>query len=114
MLHGAHASRYHWGVVGKPVHWGRGEWQCARVYAVLGRAEPALHHGQRYLALVEEHGLAPFDRAYAHEAIARGYQVAGNADERARHLALAHEAAAQITDAEERALLLPDLAQLAD
>jgi len=114
MLHGAHASRYHWGVVGQPVHWGRGEWQCARVYAVLGRAEPALHHGERYLALVDEHGLAPFDRAYAHEAIARAHQVAGRGAEQAAHVALAHAAAEQITDDEERALLLPDLAQLAD
>ena len=114
MLHGAHASRYHWGVVGQPVNWGRGEWQCARVYAVLGRAEPALHHGERYLALVEEHGLAPFDRGYAHEAIARAHQVAGRSAEQARHVALAHAAAEQITDEEERALLLPDLAQLAD
>ena len=50
MLHGAHASRYHWGVAGEPVHWARGEWQCARVYAVLGRAEPALHHAGRCLS----------------------------------------------------------------
>ena len=43
ILHSTHASRAHWGVVGEPMHWARGEWQCARVYAVLGRAEPALH-----------------------------------------------------------------------
>ena len=42
MLHAAHASRYHWGEVGEPVNFARGEWQCSRVYAVLGRAEPAL------------------------------------------------------------------------
>src|SRR5690606_26488099 len=35
MLHAAHASRHHWGVVGEPVNLVRGEWQCARVYAVL-------------------------------------------------------------------------------
>ena len=53
MLHSAHASRYHWGEVSDDVHLARGEWQCARVYAVLGRAEPALWHARRCVELVE-------------------------------------------------------------
>ncbi|HWB34827.1 MAG TPA: hypothetical protein VHA75_02265, partial [Rugosimonospora sp.] len=76
------------------------------------RAEPALHHGRRCLELVDQHGLGAFDRAYAHEALARGYQVAGDADRQAEHLALAYAAAEGITDDEERGFLLPDLAQL--
>lgn len=112
MVHAAHASRYHWGVVGTGVNWARGEWQVSRVYAVLGRAEPALHHGRRCLDLVDQHGLGAFDRAYAHEALARGYQVAGDANRQAEHLALAYAAAEGITDDEERGFLLPDLAQL--
>ncbi len=58
MLHAAHASRHHWGEVGEPVNLARGEWQCSRVYAVLGRAEPALWHARRCLALCEELGSA--------------------------------------------------------
>jgi len=112
MLHAAHASRHHWGVVGQPVHRARGEWQISRVYAVLGRPEPALHHGRRYLQLVREHQLAPFDLGYAHEAIARAHRVAGRAAEAARHLDLARAAAAQITDAEDRDLLVADLDDL--
>lgn len=112
MLHVAHASRHHWGAVGEPVHWGRGEWQVSRVYAVLGRTEPALHHARRYLQLVEEHELSPFDLGYAHEAIARAHRVAGRAADAARHLDLARAAAEKITDAEERELLVPDLDQL--
>ena len=42
MLHAAHASRFHWGEVGEPVNFARGEWQISRVYAVLGRPEPAI------------------------------------------------------------------------
>jgi hypothetical protein len=112
MLHSAHASRYHWGVVGQPVNWARGEWQCSRAYAVLGRDEPALHHGQRCLELVEEHDLGPFDIGYAHEAIARSLRTAGKLDEAARHVDLARAAAEKITDAEERDLLIADLDQL--
>ena len=43
MLHMAHASRFAWGEVGGPEQIASGEWQCSRVYAVLGRAEPAMH-----------------------------------------------------------------------
>src|SRR5436853_176961 len=49
MIHMAHASRYHWGVVGGPKVLAIGEWQISRVYAVLRRPEPALYHAQRAL-----------------------------------------------------------------
>ena len=57
MLHAAHASRYHWGEIGDPVNLARGEWQCSRVYAILGRAEPALWHARRCLEIDEANGL---------------------------------------------------------
>ena len=72
MIHAAHASRHHWGVVGEPANLARGEWQCSRVYSVLGRAEPALWHARRCLAICEEHGIGDWDIAFAWEAIARG------------------------------------------
>ena len=49
MIHAAHASRHHWGHAGTNANLGRGEWQIARVYAVLGRAEPARWHAARCL-----------------------------------------------------------------
>ena len=56
MLHAAHASRHHWGVVGEARHRARGEWLCSRVYVLLGRGEAgALHHAQRCLAICEQH-----------------------------------------------------------
>ncbi len=112
MLHGAHASRYHWGVVGEPVHWARGEWQCSRVYAVLGRFEPAMHHARRCLELTSQHDLGPFDVGFAHEAIARSYQLIGDAEMTARHVALGRAQAASVTDAEDRDILTADLAEL--
>jgi hypothetical protein len=53
LIHAAHASRYHWSQAGTPKNLARGEWQVSRVYAVLGRAEPALWHARRCLAYVE-------------------------------------------------------------
>ncbi len=109
MLHCAHASRYHWGVVGQPVNWARGEWQVSRVYAVLGRAEPALYHARRCLTLAEEHDLGPFDVGCGHEALARAYQVAGATDDVERHLGLGYAAADKVAEDEERELLRSDL-----
>lgn len=109
MLHTAHASRYHWGVVGRPVNLARGEWLCSRVYAVLGRPEPCLHHARRVLELCEQHGFGDFDLAFAYEGLARGHALAGD-DELARaYVARAHEAAHGITDDDDRRLLLGDL-----
>ena len=44
LIHAVHASCHHWHEVGGLANLSRGENQCARVYAALGRAEPALHH----------------------------------------------------------------------
>ena len=110
LLHAAHASRYHWGEVGEPVNLVRGEWQCSRVYAVLGRSEPALWHAHRCLALCEEHGIGDFDLAFAHEAIARALRVAGDHAGADASVARAREAAAAIAEEEDRELLMSDLA----
>jgi hypothetical protein len=112
MVHAAHASRYHWGQVGDPVNWARGEWQCSRVYAVLDRAEPALHHARRCLQLAEQYQLSTFDVGAAHEAVARAAKVAELSDHVALHAQLALAAAEQLTDPEERQVLLADIASL--
>jgi hypothetical protein len=67
MIHTAHASRYHWGQVltATPVHLARGEWLVSRVYAVLGRAEPALYHARRVLDLCRREDIGDFDLVLA-------------------------------------------------
>jgi hypothetical protein len=92
MVHAAHASRFHWEAIGAPVNHARGEWQLSRVYAVLGRAEPALHHARRCLETCERHGIADFDLAYAYEAMARAHAVGGDRAAADRFAALAREA----------------------
>ena len=112
MLHAAHASRHHWGKVGKPVNLVRGEWQCSRVYAVLGRPEPALWHARRCVALCEEHGIGDFDIAFGWEAIARAEAVAGNHQAAAEALGRARGLAGDIAEDEDRELLESDLATI--
>jgi hypothetical protein len=112
MLHGAHASRYHWGLVGEPVNLAAGEWQCSRVYAVLGRPEPSLHHARRSLEVAEENGLSDFYVAAAHEAVARAHLVAGEREDGLRHAEEARRIGQRITDTEDHDILFADLATL--
>ena len=86
MAHMAHASTYHWSNVGEAVHQVRGEWQCSRVYAVLGRAEPALHHAKRALEICQRAGI-----------------------QKAHWLREGHAALDGIADEDDRAIVLADL-----
>lgn len=113
MIHAAHASRYHWGEVGTPANRARGEWQCSRVYAVLGRPEPALHHARRCLALCEEHDLRDWDIAAAWEAVARAARVAGDGSAYREAMARGRDALEGIDDPEDRRLIEADLDELA-
>jgi tetratricopeptide (TPR) repeat protein len=112
MLHMAHASRFHWGEIGEPINRSRGEWQCARVYAVLGRPEPALHHARRGLQICQQHGIGDFDLAFAYESLARAHAVAGDVEQAQDWAEQALSAAADIADADDRSLLWSDVATI--
>jgi DNA-binding transcriptional MerR regulator len=111
MIHTAHASRYHWGQVptATPAHLARGEWQVSRVYAVLGRSEPALHHARRVLDICTEHGIGDWDLAFAYEALARASAVIPDPAAARELTDKALAAAEAITEDEDRDLLLADL-----
>ncbi len=109
MVKAAHASALHWLQVGKPVNFARSEWQISRVYAVLNRPEPALHHAQRCLQICEDHGIGDFDLAFAYEALARGHAVAGGHAQAKRYSEMAREAGKRIADAHEREHFFDDL-----
>ena len=111
MIHTAHASRYHWGQVpiAPPAHLARGEWQISRVYTVLGRAEPALHHARRVLNLCQENGIGDWDLAFAYEALARAHAIAGDAGQAREYTDQALAAAEDIAEDGERGLVLADL-----
>lgn len=110
MVHAAHASRYHWGRVGEPITFVRGEWLCSRVYAVLGRPEPAIWHARRCLELLTDFGGGEdWDEAYAYEALARAYSVAGDRDEANAWLVKARVVARAIADPNDRDQVDQDL-----
>ena len=110
MIDMAHASRWHWSVVGAPVNLARGSWQISRVYAVLGRGDAARVHAECYLAECEENDLSEFDRAFAHEAIARACGALGDAEGLAAHVQYGLAAAEQVADDSEREWVRRNLA----
>jgi DNA-binding transcriptional MerR regulator len=114
MIHAAHASRFHWSRAegSEPVNLARGEWQCSRVYAVLGRAEPALWHARRCLAINEANASADWDIASAYEAMARASVAAGDAAAAADWKARAATALDGIADKDDREVIENDLATL--
>jgi hypothetical protein len=116
LVHQVHASMYHWlqAPECEPKNRARGEWLCSRAYAVLGRAEPALHHARRCLEICEQHAdnVEDWDLAFAYEALARASRVAGDEDDARRFEQRGRELVEQIADPEDKDLALKDYATL--
>jgi hypothetical protein len=106
MLYAAYASAYHWSLAPEcePKNRARSEWQLSRVYTVLGRGEPALHHARRCLELTEHDAdnMEDWDLPFAYEALARANGVAGADAEARRYESLARRSGADIVDLEDR------------
>jgi hypothetical protein len=116
MVHAAHASRWHWsqaGELGGDQQLAVGEWQCSRVYSVLGRGEPALHHARACLAICQEREIDDWVLAAAYEALARAAAVAGDLTSARTWLANARSALAAIADPEDREVIEADLTAIA-
>lgn len=109
MIHATHASRHHWAAVGTAANLARGEWQCSRVYAVLGRAEPSLWHARRCVAILEENGIGDWDIAEGFEAMARASAVAGDLAEARAWAARAQAACDAIDEDEDRRIVQADI-----
>lgn len=109
MIHAAHASRFHWGEIGTPVEFERGEWQISRMYTVLGRAHEALYHATRCLEICKANNIGDWDIAFAYESMARAYATAGQKDECRKYLELAKRAGEQIKEKGDRDYLLGEL-----
>jgi DNA-binding transcriptional MerR regulator len=109
----AHASAWHWLQVGHRANRSRGHWLCSRVYAVLGRPEPALHHARRCVEIAEAggEGLEDWDVPSAYEAMARALATAGDVAGATEWKARAAAALAGI-GAEDRSVIEGDLATL--
>ena len=109
MVHAAHASRFHWGEIGTPLEFERGEWQISRVYSALSKPESALRHAKRCLGICKENHIGDFDIAFAYEAMARASAVAGEESDRDKYVQLAKEAGEQIKEKGNKDYFLSEL-----
>jgi hypothetical protein len=119
MIHSAHASRFHWGIVVNsgeypktgPTNLERGDWQISRVYSLLKHSEAALYHANRCLGICEENKIGDFDLAFAYEAMARALTVAGKEDANT-YIEKAKAAAEKIVKKEDKEYFLSELATI--
>lgn len=112
MIHIAHASRYHWSKIGKPVNLARGEWLLARVYAVAGRPDEAKRWADRCNARCISEDLSAFDNAASCEAVSRALAVAGNKEEAQQWRDKAVTYSEKIDDEEDKKIFEEDLMSL--
>jgi uncharacterized protein YndB with AHSA1/START domain len=112
LVDAAHASLWHWSYAGGLLERERGEWMLAHVYAVVGDGPAALVHAQRCWELTEAkpEGSKDFDYAYACEAFARAYRVAGDTALAAEWFERATKAGAEIANDKDREIFEGDLA----
>jgi hypothetical protein len=84
-------------------------WQISRVYAVLRRPEPALHHARRVLDICLRNGIGDWGLACAFEALARASAASGDGAQARHYTDQALAATENVADEEHRVLVLADL-----
>jgi len=87
-----------------------GYWLLARVYAIAGRHEDAKRYADSCLKYSQ--GEAPFFVAYAYEALARAEKAAGNSSLMTKYKTESVRLADTVKDADDRKLLIDDLASI--
>ncbi len=113
MMDAAHASRWHWAQIGGAEQNVVGEWMVSRVYAASGLGGEAVRHAEAsYALLLAASDLPDWVVASVHEGRARAYVAAGDLVAAAQAKALATESMAAIVEAEDRALIATQLAEL--
>lgn len=110
MTRRAYAAAYHWQRAdgATPANDARASWLLSRVWVARLNGHVALDHARRCLAVCESAGLTDFDRAYAHESLARAFALLGDAEQAENHRSLALEV--HIDDPDNRALFESDVA----
>lgn len=114
MIHSAHASRYHWGILfaegkGTALNLQRGEWMLSHVYTILERPEAAFFHAEICLDLTEKNNIEGFDLGFAYEAMARSLALRKNEDACKKYFDLAKKAADKIKNKDDRDYFLGEL-----
>jgi len=110
MLVTACAAFLHWDAVGTEENRAIADWQIAHVASLLGYGDLALAHATSALHRVRAARLPDWLHASALEGVARAHATAGNTAARDAYLHRATDAVARVADAEERELIMSQIA----
>jgi len=96
----ANASLYHWKQVGGSIQSQRGYWLLSRVYVLLGKVQDALDQALKCHSITVSYSeeMADFNLAFAQEALARAYALAGEIQLAREHLNAAEELGQAVQD----------------
>ena len=100
----AHSSLAHWRKAGKEINLQRGFWLLSRVYTILKQPDPALKYAKRCQQITLEfpNQMEDFDVAFAYEALARSFALAGDSREFQKNNLLAEETGKSIKEKGDR------------
>ncbi len=101
MLLLAHASRYHWGLVGTARNRMVGDWQLSRVYSDLKHPELAVRFAKAALDTCKESNLSEFLPSI-YEGMARAYAVFHNRKLARKYIGMARKNLLLVNDREDR------------
>lgn len=101
MISQAHASYYHWSLVGISLNLQRGQWMISHVYSVLKMFESAVYHANRCYEITIENNIEDFDLTFAYEGLARAHHLVDN-DKASDYLTKAYESLKNIKEDDDR------------
>ncbi len=87
-------------------------WQTSRIYSILGQVDNARRYARLCLDASQGDEVAQFYLGYAFEALARAESLVGNTAQMEQYLNQACNIAAEISDSDEKQMLLDDLAAI--
>ena len=109
MLSAAYAAAFHWSKVGKPVNTMRADLLLAHVHALLGHGREALAYAASCLRFCETNEHEAWDVAFAHLEMALAAATSGDAEQHARHYAIACGMGERLEDEEDRQCFAEEL-----
>lgn len=102
MLNAAHASAFHWSVVGTELNQARATMLLGHVHAALGSGDAARRYAQSSYDYLAAHDPPDWEIAFAHAILAHAAFAAGDAALHQQHYARAQELGEAIADPEDK------------
>ena len=112
MLNAAHASAYHWNVVGDEIHRIRAKMLLAEVHALLGLGETAMRHADEMRDYLLDRDAPDWEIAFVHTVHAHAAAAVGDADQHQSSYEAAEQAIEAIEDPEDRRIVLETFDQV--